>query len=266
VPEGPNKWTYAIAAINQMTTEFSAQIRFGLILFPDTTTPECAQTDVAVPLGPDTADDVQTLLTAALDTNDPLYCDGPCVTNIDTAVELASQQTALTDPERASFAMLISDGQQAGCNAAGGDAGTEQILADMFAAGVPTFVVGFGGAVDPVQLGEFAVAGGVPVAGDPNYYQADTDTELQQALDDIATATLGCVFELASTPEDPAEIYVFFDSDPTGIARDETEQDGWNYDADSNQVEFFGPTCDQIMSGEVSDVDIVLGCNTPPPD
>jgi hypothetical protein len=263
---GPSKWQLAIEAITQMTTDFATEIRFGLILFPDITLPNCAQTDVAVPVGPDTADDIGTLLTAALETSDPLYCDGPCVTNIDTAMELASQQTVLTDPDRESFAMLISDGAQAGCDLAGSDAGTEQILADMFTAGVPTFIVGFGGAVDEAQLAQFAVAGGVPLAGDPNYYQADSDAELQQALDDIATATLGCVFVLESTPEDPDEIYVFFDNDPTPVDRDESHTDGWDYDAGSNQIEFFGPTCDAIKNGEISDVDIVFGCATLPPD
>jgi len=266
VPAGPNKWTYAIAAINQMTTDFADQIRFGLILFPDTTAPECQQSDVPVPVGPDTSADIQALLTAALSQTDPLYCDGPCVTNIDTAMQQASQQTALADPDRDSFVMLITDGNQAGCSAAGGDDGTEQILADMFSAGVPTFIVGFGGSVDPAQLGEFATAGGVPLAADPPYYQADTDAQLQQALDAIASATLGCVFQLEETPENPDEIYVFFNNDPTPIARDDSHQQGWDYDETSNQIEFFGATCDQIKSGDVTDVDIVFGCSVPTPD
>jgi hypothetical protein len=263
---GPNKWTYSVDAINKMTTDYVGQIRFGLILFPDTVTPQCQQDVPAAAVGDGNESAIQTLLTAALDTTDANYPDGPCVTNIDTAMEQAALEPAFSDMGRDSYALLITDGKQAGCNAAGGDNGTTQILTDMAAAGVPTFVVGFGGGVDPAQLDIFAVAGGVPQAGMPSYYQADNPMQLEQALDTIASATLGCVFALESTPPDDNAIFVFFDNDPNAVPRDTTHAAGWDYDATNNQVEFFGATCDDIKAGNVSDVDIVFGCQEPTPD
>jgi hypothetical protein len=123
---------------------------------------------------------------------DPNFPNGPCVTNIDTAMEQATTEPALDDPERESYVLLLTDGKQAGCNQAGGDAGTLQIITDLrMNRNVPTFVVGFGDQVDPAQLNEFADAGGVPtndMSCDPpcRFYMAEDGASLQTALDDIA--------------------------------------------------------------------------------
>ena len=124
----------------------------------------------------------------------------------------------------------------------------------------------FGGAVDPQQLDIWAQAGGVPQAASPFYYQADSAAQLQQALDVIADQTLGCVFQLESTPPDPNAIYVFFNNDTHPIPRDETHQNGWDYDPQTDQVEFYGQYCDDLKDGTVTDVDIVFGCPEPTPD
>jgi hypothetical protein len=264
---GTTKWEIAVAAINQMTTSFDAQIRFGLTLFPDHVTPDCQQAEIPIPVDPAAVPPIQALLTAALDGTDANFPKNPCVTNIDTAMQQAATEPAFQDPERESFALLITDGQQSGnCNAAGGDAGTLQIITDLATAGVPTFVVGFGSGVDSTQLNEFADAGGVPSADPTNhFYIADDQASLDAALLAIATSTLSCTFTLGEVPPDPSEIYVFFDNDPTGIANDATHTEGWDYDPVTNQVTFYGLACESIRSNAVSDVDIVFGCDEPTP-
>jgi hypothetical protein len=37
-------------------------------------------------------------------------------------------------------------------------------------------------------------------------------------------------------------------------------ENGWEYDADTNSVTFFGDACDRISAGEITDIDIVFGC------
>lgn len=261
---GPNKWTYSVDAIEKMTTDFDDRMRFGLVLFPDTTGGNCQQDDPAVAIGPDNEAAIVSLLTAALDTADPNYPDGPCVTNIDTAIEQVSQDAALTDPDRPNYALLITDGQQAGCNAAGGDAGTEAILASMHAAGISTFVVGFGGGVDPAQLDAFAVAGGVPLAGMPKYYQANDAAELDAALLAIASEALGCVFDLDDVPESLEDIFVFLNNQTTPLPRDPI--DGWDWDPITNQITFYGALCQSLKDGDIADIDIVLDCPESTPD
>lgn len=195
---GMTKWEFAVAAIDQMTTTFAGQIRFGLTLFPDRVNPDCQQDQIPILVAPNTEPAIQTMLNAALVNSDPLFPDGPCVTNIDTAIEqAATQEPALDDPDRENYVLLLTDGRQAGCNAAGGDAGTTQIITDLLAMrGVATFVLGFGTGVDPVQMNIFANAGGVPTNDTTcmppcNFYKAEDGASLQAALDSIA-GQIGC--------------------------------------------------------------------------
>lgn len=263
---GSNKWKIAVAALNQMTTAYKGQIRFGLTLFPDKVSPNCAQDQIPIPVGPDKEMEIQTLLTAALKASDPLFPDGPCVTNIDTAMQQAQTEPAFTDPTRKSFALLLTDGKQSSCTAAGGDAGTLKIITDLATAGVSTFVLGFGNGVDVNQMNQFAEAGGVPAMGGANkFYDAADQASLDAALTTIAQQTLSCSYTLDTVPKDPSAIYVFFEN-VTKVARDATHMDGWDYDPATNQVTFYGPSCDSLKSGTVKDVDIVLGCDAPTPN
>lgn len=252
---GLTKWEAAVGAIVTMTTSYVDQIRFGLTLFPDTVAPNCAQDAIPIPVAPGNETAIQTLLQNALVGSDPNFPDGPCVTNIDTAMEQASLAPELADPMRDNFAVLITDGKQAGCSQAGGDAGTEMIIASMLAAGIPTFVIGFGSGIDPMQMDIFANAGGVPNTG-PAYYDAGDQASLEAALDTIATAAISCTFTLDAPPPDPEQIYVFFD----GQAVPEDMMNGWFYDPVTNSITFYGPACDQLKTGAVMDLDVIFGC------
>ncbi len=264
---GQTKWQIAIAALNQLLTNYTGKIRWGLGLFPDTVTPNCQQAAPAFAVADNNEAGIQALLTAALTASDPQFPDGPCVTNIDTAVQQASLEPAFSDPTRPSYVMLVTDGSQAGCSAAGGNAGTVQIIGQMLAAGVKTFVIGFGNGVNANQLNNFADAGGVP-NNDPlnptlHYYQANDATSLQAAFATIAGSIVGCTFTLSGTPPDPSKIYVFFDN--VKVARDTTHSAGWDYDPATNQITFYGTDCDKVKTQQVQDIDVVFGCDTPVP-
>jgi hypothetical protein len=264
---GVSKWAIAVKAIQTMTTNYTGKIRFGLTMFPDLVAPNCEQDAIPVPVAPGTEATISTMLGNALVNNDPYFPNGPCVTNIDTAMQQAATEPAFTDPDRDSYALLITDGKQSnGCSAAGADAGTTMIIKTMHdTAMVSTFVLGFGGAIDANQMNTFADAGGVP-AGDPQkYYDASDQASLDMALATIADKTLGCTFQLADVPPNPDEIYVFFNN-VESIARDATHMKGWDYDAANNQVTFYGAQCAELKAGTVTDVDIVFGCNQPTPD
>jgi hypothetical protein len=56
---------------------------------------------------------------------------------------------------------------------------------------------------------------------------------------------------------------VFFNDDPTPIPSDPAQ--GWQYDPATNQITFYGSSCQALQSGSVSDVDVVYGCTEPPP-
>lgn len=255
------KWQIAVDALNGLMTTYANQIRFGITLFPDLVAPSCAQDTIPVPPAPGNEMAITKLLTDSLAMNDPYFPDGPCVTNIDAAMDQASKEPAFLDTTRASYALLLTDGKQSSCNVAGGDAGTTQIITAMNAAGVKTFVIGFGSGADPQSLSQFADAGGVPEPT-THFYDAADAASLAAALDTIANATIGCDFKLDSIPPDPGAIFVFFNN--TALAGDATN--GWTYDATTNTVTFHGTSCDQLKAGTVTDVDVVFGCDMPTPD
>jgi hypothetical protein len=261
------KWMIAVGALSKLTTDYNARIRFGLTLFPDTVTPNCGQGAIPIPVGDANESAIQALLTASLAKADPYFPDGPCVTNIDTAVLQGAAEPALAATDRGSYLLLVTDGKQSGCSLGGGDAGTLAAITDLQTNKlVSTFVVGFGSGVDVAQMNAFADAGGVP-SGDPttHFYKAEDQASLDTALAVIAAKTLSCTYALATVPPDPAKIYVFFDKDPAGVPRDPSHVGGWDYDATHNQVTFYGASCAELKSGQVTDLDIVLDCNQLPP-
>ncbi len=264
---GKTKWQIAVEAMNKMLTDFNGKIRWGLGLFPDTVTPACQQSAPQFAVADNNEAAIQALLTASLKAADPFYPDGPCVTNIDTAMQQASQEPSFADTSRKSYVLLMTDGAQAVCPNNQGDPLTVQIITQLAGNGINTFVIGFGSGVKAASLNKFADAGGVP-NNDPNnptlhYYQADDATSLQAALGKIAGSIVGCTFTLNKAPPDPSQLYVFFDK--VSLPRDPTHQSGWDYDPATNQLTFYGADCDKLKANQVGKVDVVFGCNQPPP-
>lgn len=262
------KWAIAVDAINKMTMTQASKIRFGLTLFPDLVTPDCAQGAIPLPTAPGNEAAIQMLLTKSLVKTDKYFPDAPCVTNIDAGMQQAATDPALDDMTRQSYLLLLTDGQQSACNTAGGDAGTTKIITNLFKKrNIATFVIGFGTGVDPAQMNIFATAGGVPNA-DPaaKYYKAEDQASLDAALTEISEKTLSCTYKLDAVPPSPDQIFVFLNNNPVGLTADPTHTSSWDYDAMKNQVTFYGSTCAEIKSGTVTDLDIVFGCNMPTPD
>lgn len=258
-----SKWAVAVGGINEVITDHGDDIRWGLTLFPDITGNSCTQGAASFPVGPNNGASIQSLLTSALATSDALYPDGPCVTNIDTGLSQAALDPALADPARKNYVMLVTDGAQAGCSAAGGDAGSEAIVKDLFDnRDVKTFVIGFGSAVDAGQLNKLAVAGGTALSGTTKYYRAETAGELDQALASIADLVVSCDYQVNPAPPSLAHTYVWFEK-TTKVPRDTTHTDGWDFDTSTNTLTFYGSYCTQLTTRVVDTVDVVYDCQGP---
>jgi len=249
----PSKWEIATAAIDEVTVAFSEQIRFGLMMFPGASE-ECGLDDpcdaggVFIDPAPETAEAISTQIDFS----------GACAlgTPIGETITALNGYQGLQDPDRDNFVLMLTDGQPMECT----DHDLEVAVAQLRAQpeDVRTFVVGFGSGVNPTQLAAMAMAGGTARDTDPVYYQADDATALQEAFADIAGSIVSCDFLLAEVPPDPADLYAFFDAEL--VERDPTRTDGWDYDATSNQVTFYGSACAALQANEVDAVDIVFGC------
>lgn len=259
-----SKWVAAVGALQSVLADYATDVRWGLTMFPDKTNEACAQDAIPFPVGAANAGPISATLTSALATTDPLYPSGPCVTNIDTAIEQAATDPGLADPSRESYLMLISDGAQSSCNLGGGDAGTEAAIADLYTnRGIPTFVVGFGSATDAAELNKLAMLGGRPLAGTPRYYQADTAAQLDQAFQSIAGLVATCTFKVDPPPADLMRTYVFFDKTEL-VPHDPGHTAGWDYNPSSLMLTVYGSYCSRLEAKQVSDIDVVFGCPSPP--
>ncbi|MEO7110514.1 MAG: hypothetical protein ABI183_08765 [Polyangiaceae bacterium] len=270
---GPDKWTIAIGALDQLMENYKGKIRFGLIMFPDPAlrgtagAARCAMASGSeeVAVGAGNEGQIEGILDAASDAKAGSYPSGPCVTDIDTAEERAGMDPGLSDNTRSNFILLVTDGEQAGCSAGGGAAGAIQAAHDLSAdGGISTFAIGFGGEANPQFLSNMAIEGGTAIqdASFPNlFYNAADQTQLNAALDAIAKKTLGCTLVLGTTPPDPTKLYVF-DNGDASVPRDPGHANGWDYSTATNTVTFYGAICDGLKAGTVTDVQVIYGCPT----
>ncbi len=244
------KWELAQAALGQVVSEFDNEVRFGLALYPGTDLKcnegmGCAPGAIFVDVGDQAAAEITGVL------EDVKTCS--LGTPTAEALEPMKDYAGLEDQDRPNFILLITDGQST-C----ADPATMIEELRMQTPEILTFVVGFGADVDPGELNDMAEAGGTALMGDPKYYQADDAQALVDAFADIAGSVLSCSYVLDAVPPDPAELYVYING--MKVTRDPTHTDGWDYNAESNQVTLYGSACELLQSGDAKDLQIVFGC------
>jgi hypothetical protein len=241
-----SKWDIATTAIKQVTQQYQSQIQFGMMLFPagGGNSTQCVPGPVAVPIGDQRAAQIAT----SLDMNRP---GGR--TPIGGVLTAAGMVPELADAMRANYVMLVTDGTET-CNGNGVTAATQNLMQR----GIKTFVVGFGGEVDAMNLSDIATAGGTPRPGATKYYQADDAQGLLAAFNLIAQGALGCEYRLATAPPDPSKVFVYVN----GVLqnRDVSHANGWDYSPATTRITFYGGLCSLVASDATAKVSIVYGC------
>jgi hypothetical protein len=252
------KWNIALDAVDTLTAQYNGRIRFGLYLFPGTDQAcnqgaQCQPGVAAVNIDDDTGGDINAYLA---DTGTCLF-GTPMAATLDDVLNY----TPLEDPTRPNYVLLITDGEE-NC-----DADPADPIGDLLSStpSVQTYVVGFGGGVDPGQLNDMAQAGGTALPGNPSYYQADDATSLDTALAEIGGAVLGCDYVIPEAVPNPDELFVFFDG--IRVERDTTGAGGWDYTAATSSLSFAGNACTALRTGNVESLILVYGCpgQLPPP-
>ncbi len=250
---GGQKWAVMRDALMTIVNNYQGGINFGLILFPLGS--QCSAGIVSANMG----SDASTLSTQLALT----FPDGGTPTHLTLQNTLAYYNSIPVNPQ-GRYVLLATDGMP-NCRdmVDPNDPTTTETLAavtSLAGAGISTFVLGFGDAVnaDPTFLQSMAAAGGTG-----NYYAANSPDELAAALDAIAgsISVPECTFTLAEVPEDADRLAVFFDDVP--VPRDTSHATGWDYDPLTNSISFYGGTCDQLQSGSVSSVRVDWGCGGP---
>jgi hypothetical protein len=244
LPAGGSKWSLATAAIKTVTGQNEASIRFGLSMFPGAT--KCTEGSNFVPVSDAAA--------APISASMPPNAKGNG-TPIGAALTLASARPELTDPTRANFVLLVTDGME---NCGGDPVAAVKALAGR---GIKTYVVGFGADVDPARLAQMAVEGGTERLGNTKYYQADDQASLNGAFKQIAQGAAGCDYKLAKEPPDLNKIYVAVDGNL--INHDASRKMGWDYNQTTGRLTLYGGACDVVQKSSRPNVQIVYGCPDP---
>jgi len=139
------------------------------------------------------------------------------------------------------------------------EAATQTEVANLAAAGIPTYVVGMPGSEAYSNLlDQLAVAGGTARPTAPLYYSVNDAENLADTLKQIGVkVAIKCSVDLESAPPDPNLVNVYFDEnlvqlDPT---------DGWSWTSETS-LEINGAACDKLKSGDVLQLQVVSGCPT----
>ena len=248
---GQQKWASMRSALNTTLTSNADGINFGLMLYP--TNDSCGIGSVGPAISPANA----TAVAGALAGVNP---EGGTPTH--TALE-ASLSYFQSIPVNANgrYVLLATDGEP-NCLAPNGDPSINESIAavaGLKAAGIPTFVLGFGDGVNAGTLQAMALAG-----GQGQYYAANSPAQLQVALDAIAdqVALPDCSFVLGEAPSDPSRLRLYFDA--AEVSRSTQHTEGWDYDAASNSVTVYGGSCSQLQAGSVGEVRVDYGCESGP--
>jgi MYXO-CTERM domain-containing protein len=192
---GVTKWDIAKGGLGTVLDQYQSKAEFGLMTFPQPNQCGPGALDVAPALANKTS------IVNALGSAPPTSGNyTPMAQSLEAAANLAAMQTVTNAGPR--HVVLITDGWQYcvpydSTTRFDGTAAVEQLAA----AGITTWIVGFGGEVDAAALNRMAVAANTAKAGcDPQsedaaannncYFQADNAQELLAALNTIAgTAT-----------------------------------------------------------------------------
>jgi hypothetical protein len=146
---------------------------------------------------------------------------------------------------------------------------TRQAIAQLYQAGIRTYVIGLPSAAGEVGVPAYAsvldgmaVAGGTARTTTPKYYAVGALSELDQVLASIGSrVVLSCDFKLAEVPPDASQVNVYLDQDE--LAYDAV--DGWVWTG-AQSLELRGAACERLESGQVTQVQVVAGCPTKQPD
>jgi hypothetical protein len=268
-------------AVNRIVDASDDRIWFGLMPFPSSVPPnecrmvapatECAAPATPhVPPGPLRAPDIAAALSGI----------GICGST-PTARTLANARSYLTSAPtgHTQYVLLVTDGvpncnssldwhtctcldTETGCadrpEACLDDAASYAALDGLLAAGVQTYVMALGrwAGSDRDVLNNMAVHGGTG-----HFYPAEDTASILSTFEAImGTIVVSCTFDLHPGPEtDPTQVNLYVGDEL--IPRDPSHGNGWDY-VDEDTVEFYGPSCDAILAGDVGAVHAAYGCPT----
>lgn len=278
---GLTRWEEVNGAVDAALTQYEASVHFGLLMYP--TGAECATEGPQVGVGELNRGIIMSELASSIPAGGT-----PTAAALNNAAASLSQLGSSESPK---FVVLATDGgpncnyfleaspsctcsyaaaadcctnAPAACfygNTCLDDQHTIDVIDDLGAQGIDTFVIGLAGTSAYVNLlNEMALAGGRPQqGGTTDYYAADNEQDLLAALQQIAVSVISCQIELDEPPDVPDGVAVFMDGG--AVARDKTKTNGWDYTDDSyTTIQLYGDACEELQDGDVHTLTATFEC------
>lgn len=258
------RWATITSSLGKVLTSSSKDLNWGLKFFssPSTTgaggrggfgVDNCGvSSGVEVSIGPGKTDAIQTQISAAGNAG---------YTPTRAAIDAAVAYLKTVNDGNNKFILLATDGEP-NCGSGGLGSTSSDLDATLTAvqnavvAGYKVYVIGVG--TETGNLTGLAQAGGTE-----KFYSALTPEDLTAALSTVvSTVTAGCTYELPSQPVAPDAVGVYVDK--SVIPQSDT--DGWSYaPGSSTTINIHGSTCDDLKSGQKTQVEIFLPCKASEP-
>jgi hypothetical protein len=277
---GVTKWQELNAAVSSVLSQFEGAIAFGVLTYP--ANDECNTTGPQVKFGLFHRAAIEAHLSAQTPAGGT-----PTAAALNNA---AASLKALGTPGSPKLVILATDGgpncnyfldaaPSCTCNLTSSvycctnypascyfgqncldDTHTLDVINALRQDGIDVFVIGLAGSGTYAELlDEMAVAGGRPRTGSPAYYPANSQSELQSALQSIAVSVISCEIDLTEAPDLPDAVHIYMDG--AEVPRDPARADGWNYaDSTNLKIVFYGSTCDTLQDGQPHDVIATFAC------
>lgn len=279
IPPSVDRWTPAVAAINQAVASYAGGIAFGLGVFGEGY--GCGAGRVRVNPGGDTASAIASTLSG-----DPAVVTGggtPTAAMLTTAARYFTRRA----DDRPGYVVLVTDGAP-NCNPVQGartqclctltscqdmgnswlgcldDRNTIDAVGALAAEGIPTWVIGYDTPELASTLDAMAVAGDT---GRTTYIPVEDQATLSSALDGITAELVTCTYSLSAAPGDPSYIRVLLDGDPVPHSSQTTSDAGLDPGLTGtfvleggNRVRLEGAACDRLQDGQPHDLTITREC------
>ncbi|MFO8074270.1 MAG: vWA domain-containing protein [Polyangia bacterium] len=278
-----DKWPVARQALIEMVTGYGGQLHFGTDIFPDGSGSNKCEVDdpVEYDIQLDSGSAIISYYTSASTPNGngtPLYC------GMQNFLD-PTYAPVFNDPEAPSYLVVVSDGADlcgTGCFYCGPfnqsaecddiDVELGELTAQLYdEQGIRTFAIGFGddavsADVAEDQLGAIAANGHTDV---DQYLDAADEEALYAALDVIAESAVSCTYSIdepdASADPDNVNFYFEVEGAEEVVPYDEDCQEGlgWTWiDEEHTEIEFCEQPCQQLQTGEVTEISAKFGCPT----
>jgi hypothetical protein len=257
------RWQSLHGVVSELGGELQSSMELGALLFPSVALGDNdAATACEVPASPDVSvglDNAAAIL-AAMPAADSQEIWGGTPTS--AAIATAANELRGLDGDMPRAIVLVTDGA-ANCMEGVSDdriftqydEGLAPLVAETFAAGIPTYVIGID-IVDAIvevphanayqRLNEVADAGGVAREGVERFYNTRDEAELYDALGSITDA-LQCQLVIDDLPSDPSRVHLVLGDGELAYSAACDDEGGWRY-AEGGAVELCAASCDDFAA------------------